>query len=104
MNYFQKTYQYVTHVTYGICSLLPLSCSIHCLGFLENIIQSDLVYPDHFVLSNKVGLLRCWIIGIKSIKSEILSRANVNNVKKGDNVQYSRTSLRGCSKGNRTEL
>jgi len=40
-----------------------------------------------------------WIIGIESIKSEILSRANVN-VNKGDDVQY-RTRPSGRLKENR---
>jgi len=36
-----------------------------------------------------------------SIKNEIFSGANVNNVNKGDDVQYSRIRLSGRSKGNR---
>jgi len=43
-------------------------------------------------------------IGIKSIKTEILSRVNANNLNKGDNVQYSRTHLCRRSKKNRRKL
>jgi len=38
---------------------------------------------------------------MESVKSEILSRANVNNANKGDDVHYSRTRLFERSKGNR---
>jgi len=38
------------------------------------------------------------------MKSIILSRANANNVNKGDDVRYRRTRLSGRSKGNRKEL
>jgi len=44
------------------------------------------------------------VIGIESMKSEILFRVNVNNANKGDDVQYSITRLSGRSKGNRTKL
>jgi len=44
------------------------------------------------------------MIGIESIKSEIHPRAIANNVNKGDDMQYSRTPLRGRSKGNRKKL
>ena len=42
--------------------------------------QRDLVYPDYFIPSNNVGLARYPIIGIESIKSEILFGVNANNV------------------------